>query len=374
VKWVEVELESGLKLALAAASVALTLLLAEGFLQLSYRIQHGRWVVQQNAGFRVHFTTPVEDDRRYTLRPGYTSEGLRINDLGFRGTPIPADARVVAVVGDSVPFGSETADDETYPHYLESELKRRGLPHRVLNAAVPSYNLRQSFDQFDREVLSRYQPDIAIVHAANDVFLLAAYGEGWTPNVTWAELRWSKHWRKSTDLIALLGLVDRLRRRADPNAFAEHDTRALVAHLEGMLSDRLAALEDQGISVVLLPINPFYYQVYHRERNASLEQFGEPSFRKYADATAGAVEAVNTILASASQRWPHTYYLDLRASFDELDRGALYHDYVHHTPEGSRVAAEMLADFLVRPASEGGPGLRAGPRPVSASGEENRPE
>jgi hypothetical protein len=123
------------------------------------------------------------------LRPNYTDpvNGITINALGFRGPLLSKELHsLIVALGDSVPFGAGVRDDETYPAILDTLVGPAFSGMRVLNAGVSSYNIRQSFDRLQYDVLKHYEKQVRVVtlQAANDVSLLTWYRQAWTPEVT----------------------------------------------------------------------------------------------------------------------------------------------------------------------------------------------
>ena len=177
------------RMILLSASAAFSLVLVEALGQLSYRALKGHWLIDSKHTFYVNCVIPVPDSRQYTLRPGYSDRSMAINALGFRG-PIPSpggDRRLLGILGDSVPFGADVADEQAYPAVLSRRLDPAGSCWTVLNAGVPSYNLAQSFERLRAEVLTKFKPDLVVIQAFNDIALLAYYKDQWTPRLTWAD-------------------------------------------------------------------------------------------------------------------------------------------------------------------------------------------
>ena len=123
-------------------SILASVVLGEGALQIHHRVRSGHWLWEQAGGFQVNYAARVPDRREYALRPGYHDARTSIDELGFRASPprpdLSAGGPVIAVMGDSVPFGYGVGDDETYPHFLGRLLETHHQPARVLNAGVPS--------------------------------------------------------------------------------------------------------------------------------------------------------------------------------------------------------------------------------------------
>ncbi len=150
---------------------------------------HGKWVVQERHPHLGWHMLPNQNgwSRYYDVRE-------RTNTLGYRGqgwpstpadvrsayaddappvAPVEGDARgddilCVAVVGNSMTYGSSVAENEIWTARLEvllrEELALRGDPRRVhvLNFAVQGYVFDQMARTFDQRI-APFLPDILIV-------------------------------------------------------------------------------------------------------------------------------------------------------------------------------------------------------------------
>ncbi len=182
------------KVAFACFMALVPLLLAEGCLRFAD--------LAKGQTLRAHapdlFLYQEDPDAGYALRPGVAFQGLNpasgvhsyhINSLGFRGAefpqPKPAGEFRVLCLGGSSTFGAfgHVSDEETWPVFLERELRRRRPAVRVINAGTPGYSLFESRAQFEGSLLA-LQPDLVLVYQGwNDLKVLAgiARGKGWKP-------------------------------------------------------------------------------------------------------------------------------------------------------------------------------------------------
>jgi lysophospholipase L1-like esterase len=111
----------------------------------------------------------------FAMKPGYRSDRVKINSLGFRGEEFPLkkplnEYRVVAI-GGSTTFGIYQEDAYTYPVALERAL-RQGLGTdriRVINAGLVSATSADSLHRMFTEILA-LEPDMLVVyHGFNDI-------------------------------------------------------------------------------------------------------------------------------------------------------------------------------------------------------------
>ena len=179
-------------------SIFITLLIGEAGLQLYYRYVNKSWLWQYN-NFHITYVKPIEDRRRYALRPSFSDSqiGISVNEKGFRAPPSMTDpgleTPVIVTLGDSKSFGVGARDEETYAYYIGQRLEKDGSPIRAVNGGVPSYNMRQVLDRFKIDVLPNYNPKIVILQGAfNDISLLTYYRENWNPDRTWADIRFAE--------------------------------------------------------------------------------------------------------------------------------------------------------------------------------------
>jgi len=108
----------------------------------------------------------------------YLWEGIpvHINSHGFRTdefiNPKPAGTYRVLNLGDSVAFGWEVRQEDTYGEQLERMLNehRDGLRYEVINAGIPAWGLDTERNFLLQEGLD-YQPDLVIldITVANDI-------------------------------------------------------------------------------------------------------------------------------------------------------------------------------------------------------------
>ncbi|MFQ5421649.1 MAG: SGNH/GDSL hydrolase family protein, partial [Anaerolineae bacterium] len=109
----------------------------------------------------------------------YNWEGIpvHIGDSGFRTPPFdtekPANTVRILNVGDSVAFGWEVKQEETYGAVLAAALNEasNGRTYEVINAGVPGWNLRMERDFLLQEGFG-YDPDIIVLDLTlvNDVY------------------------------------------------------------------------------------------------------------------------------------------------------------------------------------------------------------
>jgi hypothetical protein len=329
-------------------------LFAEAALQVVYRVANGSWLIGRQP-YKVEHIIPQEDERGYSYKPNFRDEreGVSINRFGFRMSPSVPEPEpgsdVIVSLGDSVPYGHGLKDEETYPFELGELMKQAGSPLAVINAGVQSYNLQQSIGHFYRDVLATYRPVVVTLQTANDVALLLTYRGRWTPATTWAPYR--------TNVPSLLGssaAFHYLTRLALSFASTSGEGGLLAYPLDGMLANEERLLQEligvcaaKGMKLILMPINPFYYQTKGTERNDQLSRWG--AWKAETMGWQPVIERFNDVLIRVARQYgpgDGVYLFDVRAYLDDQEREPLYTDYIHHSPEGNRRVAQGLFEFM----------------------------
>lgn len=100
------------------------------------------------------------------------------NSLGFRGHELRSDGSVkntyrILCIGDSVTFGFNSDQDDSYPAQLERILSAQypGKDIEVINAGVPGWTWLQGVRFLERQGLG-LEPDLVLIaHGVNDQFM-----------------------------------------------------------------------------------------------------------------------------------------------------------------------------------------------------------
>jgi lysophospholipase L1-like esterase len=151
-------------LGLALASLALSLLAAEGAVRLLSPL--GPALLVTDPGVGKHYV-PGYRGRVFVDEAGHEVE-VRINSAGFRGAEWPRrkppGGLRVAVVGDSMTAGVATDEERTFVRRLESSLaaRWRGRPVEVMNFGVSSASTGAELVTW-REAVAGYAPDLVLL-------------------------------------------------------------------------------------------------------------------------------------------------------------------------------------------------------------------
>ncbi len=348
------------KLLLLLVSILLMLLIGEVCLQLVYRFTMKSWLWQYNA-FHTTYMIPTDDRRQYTLRPGFADSqiGVTINGKGFRALSSLAEPEantpIVALLGDSKAFGAGVRDEETYPFQLNQLLSENGRQIRAVNAGVSSYNTRQAIDRLTGDVVPNYRLSAVVFQAPfNDISLLTYYREQWNPDLTWANVRYAGFTPPLPvfQKFAAFYYVNRIVSQSAPTPeirsrdddYRQYPDEAMIANLRRELTEFIAVCHQKSIPVVLIPVDPFYYQTVNFEKNRTLPLWTNNS--RYAELWKDLVTHYDDLLIDLSRTNDGVYFFDTRKMLDEEDRGKMYIDYIHYSPAGNRRVAQGLYDFM----------------------------
>ena len=115
-------------------------------------------------------------DRVYELQPnarGFAfNTFVEINSLGFRGPETSLDKQDryrIAVVGDSIAFGSAMPPQTSFPYLLQDRLRSACRPIEVLNFAVGGYDATQVVATVEDQV-TQFNPDLVLwAYCINDI-------------------------------------------------------------------------------------------------------------------------------------------------------------------------------------------------------------
>jgi len=362
-------------LAMKLITLFIMLIILEVSLQVIIRIRDGQWLYQSLAGSRVPYVELVEDSRIYTLKPGFSSKrgGIKINELGFREVPWNTDKEnfIIVNAGDSVPFGVAVKNNKTYPYFLAKLFKNKGFPINVINAGIPSYNLKQSFARLQLEVFPKYDLSripVITMQVANDVFLLSFYREKWKPDTTWADRRFIKKtslWQKiafihyaKMAIKKVFGIKEQKKEKPSQNQkksstpgkkrkkYDKYDGTEMLRNAREVLQKELNFYRDHSIYVVLMPIDPFYYQLSGLEKNTTLTKWH--TIKDIVDAVDELVVQYNHMLIEVSQEFENVFFFDTRVLMDAQNREEMYADHIHYSPKANRIVANGLFHFLIQ--------------------------
>jgi len=346
-----------MRLLLAGISLLVSLAAVEGLLAI-FHVETMRQI-----HFSVRATSCRSDPELiWTFVPGISgswgngefTEVMRINSLGMRETEIeprqPGEERVLAI-GDSFTYGHGVKQHESYPRVLEGLLRARGYPVRVLNGGQSGYGMDQSYKMFVTRRID-LAPDLVLVgiHCTDvvddvDESLYDIRGGELVPldaRHNWIYLQNELFWgapklvRNLKSYRLLLGVLDRRDPYRQLPRLGEMGLRAWQRKkivLEVARMRELGAARGFRVLVILMPCNQ------------DLEASPPDLYLELADRIA---ELGVPVLRGIDE---------LRARSPDVAR-LFFRTDMHLDPDGDRVLAGSIADFIVRehalPGASGG--------------------
>ncbi len=349
--------------ALVGASVAVALGLLEIGLRVVDGVSGGRppGVVdspkalhrQTPAGKRIMTNLDVVIERHPTSK---RRTRVRTNDLGLRGPAVPGrelgELRVL-VLGDSITFGDYVDEDETYPAALKRRLQA-AMPARVvrvINGGGPNVGTMDEAALL-ADVAPEVRPDLVLV----GFYLNDSVGQAPYPARIRipAGLGWSRLAERAASTWARVAHDARVRPRyVWVHAFLEHGWVADPAAY-----DRLVALASGDWGAAWREESWAPVEAALRYMRTLGEQHG---FQVAVAAFPVSVQVESRHEDDRPQRRIRAVAESLGMPFVDLlpalraSRGQpLFYDHCHLTPAGNAIAAEQIADLLLRVQSRGG--------------------
>ncbi|MGE0746847.1 MAG: SGNH/GDSL hydrolase family protein [Rhodospirillales bacterium] len=292
--------------------------------------------------------------------PGFVSDRITINRLGFRGPeiaiPKPAGTVRLAFLGGSTTFCAEVGGDQAAWPHLVTQALQQAFPHvrfDYVNAGVPGYTVRLLQETFEKRVRA-LQPDIVVIYEATndlsgdsrDVALAAGVISQRPERTSWLG-RQSLLW-----YLVEKNLTVALRQRAAvrPEGKAAIDAEALARGFEARLDGLVQAVRGTVPTVALAEFAPRLRRSLpadERVRAAVTSAYYMPHLT--IESMLDGFEAYNRAIRRAAGR--HGALLIETGDAIPPD-DAHYTDSVHFTDAGSAALARRVAAALadrVRP-------------------------
>jgi hypothetical protein len=330
------------------AGIVASLLVTDLVGHVYYRLRHGAFLwADENAVhiFQIWPNVRVVDDERFVVpKENYSSEWIETDANGFRigSNSYEGKSRVVVFIGDSVPFGWGTTGPESVPSHFARLLQENGKSEiGVINAAVPSYSLRQAVKHYELDVDGRFPVSAVVLQIWDPAQQLARHGRAWTPDMNWTtrnakaslverKLLAHEAWIRRSSLIyyASLAYLSPPPTRLRPD---DAETKArLFADNHRTLDELGARVQARGIPLYLLPGNPQHGLSAGEGPHATALRWVNESLR---------------LFAARAQR---THFIDVIRRFDEVGRDGLFIDDCHLTDAGAAIEAKAIYESMVR--------------------------
>jgi len=303
------------------------------------------------------------------------------NSWGFRGPEFrpekPRGVVRIVCLGASTTEGTQ-GDDETWPHYLQQELRERypGRDVEVINAGHHAQNIDDLYEILLQKVLP-VRPDVVIFYeVSNNVDFSEFMGPlpcklrfGGADDCRWMSYPgWSRLLRRHSAAFTLLAeRFDKEGRvpRSMPHGFYDQPPKPSAEHYQEMLRRLAERVRSSGARAVLSS----FVVIAHEGLEVSPVQ-SSPLFRNihrdYYPLSAGElarIYAYYNALSRAVASELGVPYVDAAAEFPKDARYFPY-DIMHLSPEGNRLLARIFARHLadkVLPAMMSGKVARRAP-------------
>lgn len=278
---------------------------------------------------------------------------FRTNQFGYRGPPLEPKAAGecrILVLGDSITLSSYTEERESYPRQLEGLLAEDGHAVTVINAGMRGASLREELLILTETGLFT-DPDVVLV----GMFLNDANRSRMIP-MPEGLFAYSAIARRLREISLMNELAGDARRRweqfsDDPFPEATFPEGAWRTDREAFMAMVAKASVDWGFA---------WFEAAWQEMRPDLEVMRGLAERHGFTLAVALFPATYQVEAEFVDDRPQRMFremaeevgvphLDLlpgmRAAYRRLGRSLSY-DHCHLTPEGSRVAAELLAPFI----------------------------
>lgn len=294
---------------------------------------------------------------------------IRINQAGFRGEEFPdhKDPGVIRVVtlGASSTFGFSDQDDETYPHYLQQELRERCAGDRryeVFNLGIPHLKSDQILALFLTEALPLDPDLVTFYEGINDSWSSSIVGvkkerrrdEIRRQVSQVAPLRRAFRWTRLH--LVSVALVDALWKRRLTH-FSEEDLRRHLAGKSERFLSHVAEIrrecQKRGILFIvatqqaksfLIPRESIAGVSYRQEADLvrrKLRERGEITDRELYFLT-------HSHLMEDLEQWARVEGVPVVDGIEALDpRRDVLVSWVHLNAEGNQMLARVFADAIL---------------------------
>jgi lysophospholipase L1-like esterase len=279
------------------------------------------------------------------------------NSWGFRGPEFsvaksPEVIRIVCL-GASTTEGSH-GDQETYPYFLQQELSRHfpGSAVEVINAGFHGQGVDDLLEMLRQKVFP-LTPDVVIFYEAanqsNPQEFLKGFGfYKFRENTRYK--RWDFLYKHS----ALFRIItDRVADTQPPppmhHAFDDSLPKTGVTHYKTILGTMVRESKTRNITFVLASFITLAHEglvVQYRDNPGLFDDL----YNKWYPFTPGEIACIYNTYNFALRdvaRTQGAFFCDLAAKFTK-DIKLFPFDHVHFSPEGNKLLATLLGDFLAR--------------------------
>lgn len=277
------------------------------------------------------------------------------NSWGFRGKEFsvekPRDTIRIIALGASTTEGS-TADDETYPHFLEQILKSKGYNVEVINAGHHGQNIDDLLAIYKEGVLT-INPDIVIFYEVSN----NTNPHQWIrADLNWGFHKWPAGYGKLFSFIhehsaVFVFITQRLdfEKKIPPKidySFNPDLPKDSIVRFEQNIREMADIAKEENIKLILTTFITIIHEDLEVDESSN-RGIWEDIYLKYYPFTPGEIvviyEGFNQTIKEISQL-QGLPLIDLAAQFPKDPQ--YFRDHIHFTPGGNMILANIIADFL----------------------------
>jgi lysophospholipase L1-like esterase len=128
--------------------------------------------------------------------------------------------------------------------------------------------------------------------------------------------------------------------------YDRYEGQEMLDMVRATLERELPFYRKHNIPVILMPIDPFYYQLSHVEKNPTLKKW--KTLQYIVRAARDLIFAFNELLVEVSDKHDLVFFMDTRPIIDAQNRDETHADHIHYSAKGDKLVAEALLEFMVR--------------------------
>ena len=270
---------------------------------------------------------------------------VSVNAAGFRGPPIaqqkPVGVVRVAMLGGSATYGYLARDQQVAARLLEDELRAKGLDAEVINAGVPGYNLYHTTVRY-RERVAPLKPDYVVLYLGwNDLpyvvsdqprhadFRIKQIAPGWQRLLSHSTLYGFVFYRLRNDRPHMAPPAEvRLKPTSIGSQQLRENLEQLAAEIEASGAQMIVCAQACGA---------------HPEVSDELRLQLDAQERVPAARMVPLAQMLHETLHALAERH-QAPFVDAYEAIPPTEENL--GDYIHLTPRGERLLAELLAELL----------------------------
>lgn len=291
------------------------------------------------------------DYNRLDTSSGSREDGISVNSQGFRGKEFspekPSGIFRIICTGGSSTFSSECKDGESYPEQLEALLNSRsdqagGI--EVVNAGFEGYRTDHILKLMKTTLLT-YQPDcITVCEAFNNVS-----EQSLVLDTAWKKVFWKVHSALFQKSLFYSHFILWMAARGVTSANLATGSAVRLARYRDDLTNILSSASQAGVRVVFIlqPLLPSTSRTLKRYKGLTTLEEESTLENEYLNVLAGLHTTFLHEMGKVAGK-NNVVVIDPQPAFNtHPNPAALFTDFVHLSPSGSRVMAEEISKKLL---------------------------